>query len=67
MTPPKIRPTNCPKCQSTDLVVQWCQGVEDSRHDKKITGIDGTHGFVCTTEEEHFHFFCQDCGFAQYN
>ncbi len=64
-------PKKCPKCGSKRLTVKYCEGAPVDPRTKRVgslvTGIDGTHGFVCKTPGEHFHFVCRDCGYAKYN
>lgn len=63
------RPVKCEKCGSLNIKIKYCQGAsvdkKTGRVGHLITGIDAYHGFVCKRGGEHFHYLCNECGFAK--
>jgi hypothetical protein len=60
------KPNKCSKCESKNISISWCQGKPaNNKQSSLITHINGTHGFVCKTYGEHFHYCCKTCGYAE--
>jgi hypothetical protein len=56
------RPTKCAKCQSKKITIWYCAGAPV---DHRGVGARVTHGFVCETPREHFHYTCSECGYKE--